>query len=145
GLAEAGAQIVVAARNREKSRAAATEIERHGGTAIAIDVDVTSEASVDAMTKATMERLGRLDILVNNAGTNIRKPVHDLTLDEWRLVLDTNLTSAFLCSRAAYPAMKRAGGGKVINIGSMMSIFGAPFAPGSTGRPRSDWCRGRDA
>src|SRR5207244_11491508 len=81
------------------------------------------------MTKATMERLGRLDILVNNAGTNIRKPVHDLTLDEWRLVLDTNLTSAFLCSRAAYPPMKRAGGGKLINIGPMISKFRAPLAP----------------
>jgi len=129
GLAAAGAQVVVAARNREKSRSAVAEIERRGGTAIALDVDVTSEASVATMTKATVERLGRLDILVNNAGTNIRKPAHDLTVDEWRYVIDTNLTSAFLCSRAAYPAMKRAGGGKVINIGSMMSIFGAPFAP----------------
>ncbi|OLB99604.1 MAG: 2-deoxy-D-gluconate 3-dehydrogenase [Candidatus Rokubacteria bacterium 13_1_40CM_68_15] len=129
GLAAAGAQIVVAARNREKSRVAVAEIERRGGTAIALDVDVTSEASVESMTKATVDRLGRLDILVNNAGTNIRKPAHDLTFDEWRHVLDTNLSSAFLCSRAAYPAMKRAGGGKVINIGSMMSIFGAPFAP----------------
>jgi len=129
GLAAAGAQVVVAARNREKSRSAVAKIERRGGTAIALDVDVTSEASVATMTKATVERLGRLDILVNNAGTNIRKPAHDLTVDEWRHVIDTNLTSAFLCSRAAYPAMKRAGGGKVINIGSMMSIFGAPFAP----------------
>src|SRR6185436_17447 len=71
----------------------------------------------------------RLDILVNNAGINIRKPVHELDLGEWREVLDTNLTSAFLCSRAAYPQLKRAGGGKIINIGSMMSIFGASFAP----------------
>ncbi len=129
GLASAGAQIVVAARNREKSRAAVAEIERRGGAAIAVEVDVSNEASVDTMTKATTDRLGRLDILVNNAGINIRKPAHDLAFDEWRRVLDTNLTSAFLCSRAAYPIMKRAGGGKVINIGSMMSIFGAPFAP----------------
>src|SRR2546427_5971865 len=92
GLAAAGAQIVVAARNREKSRAAATEIERRGGTAIAIDVDVTSEASVDAMTKATMERLGRPGIPVNNPGTNNPKPGHDLTPDEARRLLDTNLT-----------------------------------------------------
>src|SRR3989441_6562532 len=78
---------------------------------------------------ATRERFGRLDILVNNAGTNIRKPIHEYTLAEWHRVLDTNLTSAFLCSHAAYPLMKQAGGGKVINIGSMMSIFGASFAP----------------
>ncbi len=66
---------------------------------------------------------------MNNAGINIRKPVQDLALEEWHQVLDTNLTSAFLCSKAAYPAFKKAGGGKIINIGSMMSIFGASFAP----------------
>ena len=66
---------------------------------------------------------------MNNAGTNIRKPVHELALEEWHQVLDTNLTSAFLCSKAVYPAFKNAGGGKVINIGSMMSLFGASFAP----------------
>jgi 2-deoxy-D-gluconate 3-dehydrogenase len=76
-----------------------------------------------------VDRFGRLDILVNNAGMNIRKPVHELTLAEWRRVIDTNLTSAFLASRAAYPIMKKNGGGKIINIGSMMSIFGASFAP----------------
>jgi 2-dehydro-3-deoxy-D-gluconate 5-dehydrogenase len=66
---------------------------------------------------------------VNNAGINIRKPAHELSLDEWRRVLDTNLTAAFLCSKAAYPAFKALGGGKIINIGSMMSLFGASFAP----------------
>ena len=70
-----------------------------------------------------------LDILVNNAGINIRKPPHDCSLAEWESVITTNLTSAFLCSQAAHPAMKAAGGGKIINIGSMMSIFGASFAP----------------
>ena len=70
---------------------------------------------------------GRLDILVNNAGTNIRKSPQSLTLSEWTTVLDTNLTSAFVCSQAAYPHMCDAGGGKVINIGSMYSLFGAPM------------------
>jgi 2-deoxy-D-gluconate 3-dehydrogenase len=76
-----------------------------------------------------VQRCGRIDILVNNAGINVRKPAHELALDEWRSVMDTNLTSAFLCSRAVYPHLKQAGGGKIINIGSMMSIFGASFAP----------------
>jgi 2-dehydro-3-deoxy-D-gluconate 5-dehydrogenase len=129
GLAEAGARIVVAARNEEKSATAVRELAKLGGDAHAITTDVTDEAGVGRLVANTLERYGRLDILVNNAGTNVRKPVHEYTLEEWRRVLDTNLTSAFLCSRAAHPAFRRAGGGKVINIGSMLSIFGAGFAP----------------
>ena len=128
GMAAAGAAIVVAGRNREKSARAVTELEGLGAQAVAIEVDVADEASVNALILASAERWGRLDVLVNNAGTNIRKQPQDLTLDEWRRVLDTNLTSAFLASRAAYPGMKAQGGGKIINIGSMMSIFGASFA-----------------
>ena len=128
GMAAAGAAIVVAGRNREKSARAVTELEGLGAQAVAIEVDVADEASVNALILASAERWGRLDVLVNNAGTNIRKQPQDLTLDEWRRVLDTNLTSAFLASRAAYPTMKAQGGGKIINIGSMMSIFGASFA-----------------
>jgi 2-deoxy-D-gluconate 3-dehydrogenase len=80
------------------------------------------------MVEEAAQRLGRLDILVNNAGINVRKAPQDYTLEEWRLVLDTNLTSAFVASQAAYAHMKRAGGGKIVNIGSMMSLFGASFA-----------------
>ena len=74
------------------------------------------------------ERFGRLDILVNNAGTSIRKPPEAYTAAEWHAVLDTNLTGAFLCSQAVYPIMKRSGGGKIINIGSMFALFGAAYA-----------------
>jgi 2-deoxy-D-gluconate 3-dehydrogenase len=128
GLALAGARVAVAARNAEKSRAAVETLAGLGGEAIAVTVDVADEASVEAAMRTVVERLGRLDVLVNNAGINIRKPPQDYTLAEWRSVLDTNLTSAFLCSRAVYPTMKAAGGGKIVNIGSMMSIFGASFA-----------------
>jgi 2-deoxy-D-gluconate 3-dehydrogenase len=79
------------------------------------------------MVDEAAEKLGRLDILVNNAGINIRKQPQEYALEEWREVLDTNLTSAFVASQAAYLHMKRAGGGKIVNIGSMMSIFGAAF------------------
>src|SRR5215467_14026353 len=107
GLASAGARVAVAARNREKSSSAARELQALGTDAIALDVDVTRESSVAAMVGETIARWGRLDILVNNAGINIRKPANELSLDEWRKVIDTNLTSAFLCARAAYPEMKR--------------------------------------
>src|SRR2546427_12097936 len=100
GLAAAGATLAIAGRDENACRAAVDQ---------------------------AAQKLGRLDILVNNAGTNIRKAPQDYTLEEWRLVLDTNLTSAFVASQAAYPHMKRAGGGKIINIGSMMSLFGASF------------------
>jgi 2-deoxy-D-gluconate 3-dehydrogenase len=129
GLAEAGAGVVVAARNREKSARAVAELRGLGAEAEAIEVDVADEGSVEALVEATLVRFGRLDILVNNAGMNIRRPVESLKLAEWRQVIDVNLTSAFLASRACYPVMKKQGGGKVINIGSMMSIFGASFAP----------------
>ena len=129
GLAQAGAAVVVAGRNAEKSRAAVAALEGDGGQAMAVEVDVCSEASCRAMIEAARERYGRVDILINNAGTNIRKQPEAYTLEEWHLIMDTNLTSAFLCCQAAYPEMKRAGGGKIINIGSMMSIFGASFTP----------------
>jgi 2-dehydro-3-deoxy-D-gluconate 5-dehydrogenase len=129
GLAEAGAAVVVAARNREKSQRAVAELRGLGAEAEGIEVEVADEASVEALVQATVARFGRLDILVNNAGMNIRKPVESLALGEWRQVIDVNLTSAFLMSRACHPVMKKQGGGKVINIGSMMSIFGASFAP----------------
>ena len=129
GLAAAGAGIVVAARNTDKSKKAVAELEGLGVEALAVTVDVTDEAAVGGLVETTVKRFGRLDILINNAGTNIRKPAHQLSAEEWHRVIDTNLTSAFLCSRASHPAMKAAGGGKVINIGSMMSIFGASFAP----------------
>jgi 2-dehydro-3-deoxy-D-gluconate 5-dehydrogenase len=127
GLGVAGARVAIAARNQEKSRAAVETLARLGADAIAVSVDVADEASVEAAIKSVVDRLGRLDVLVNNAGINIRKQPQEYTLAEWRSVIDTNLTSAFLCSRAVYPIMKAAGGGKIINIGSMMSIFGTAF------------------
>ena len=129
GLAYAGATIVIVGRNQPKSAAATEEIKKTGGKAIAIEADVTDRNAVKDVIAGTVREFGRLDILVNNAGINIRKPPQDLAAEEWDSVISTNLTSAFLCSQAAHPAMKAAGGGKIINIGSMLSIFGASFAP----------------
>jgi 2-dehydro-3-deoxy-D-gluconate 5-dehydrogenase len=129
GLADAGADIAVVGRNEAKSDAAASDLGARGVRAMSATADVTDKAAVAAMVERVVRELGRIDILINNAGINIRKPPHALELEEWGSVIDTNLTSAFLCSKAVYPAMKAAGGGKIVNIGSMMSIFGASFAP----------------
>ena len=129
GLAEAGADIAIVGRNAEKSIAAVADIKARGVKAISVLTDVTDKSAVASMVERTLRELGRIDIFVNNAGINIRKPPHSLDIEEWNRVIATNLTSAFLCSQAVYPAMKAAGGGKIINIGSMMSIFGASFAP----------------
>ena len=129
GLADAGAAVVIVGRNAAKSNAAVADLKARGGRAISIVADVTDQAAVGATVERTKSELGCIDILVNNAGINIRKPPHALAPEEWDSVIKTNLTSAFLCSRAVHPVMKAAGGGKIINIGSMMSIFGASFAP----------------
>jgi 2-deoxy-D-gluconate 3-dehydrogenase len=129
GLAQAGASIAIVGRDEAKSKEAVAELQQRGARAISVVADVTDKAAVATMVEQTVRELGRIDALVNNAGINIRKAPQALTLEEWDSVIKTNLTSAFLCSQTVYPVMKAAGGGKIINIGSMMSIFGASFAP----------------
>jgi 2-dehydro-3-deoxy-D-gluconate 5-dehydrogenase len=125
GLAAAGAKVVLAGRDEAKAKRAVDEL---GGTATFMAADVSKQAACQALVAHAVRQFGRLDILVNNAGTSIRKRPEAFTEAEWHSVMDTNLTSAFLCAQAAFPAMKQAGGGKIINIGSMMSLFGAPYA-----------------
>jgi 2-deoxy-D-gluconate 3-dehydrogenase len=125
GLAATGASIVIAARNQTKTAQAVKELKQEFGVkAVGITLDVLDPESVRQMATKTLETFGRIDILVNNAGMNIRKLPQDYKLEEWQLILRTNLDSALLCSQAVYPAMKAGGGGKIINIGSMTSIFG---------------------
>jgi 2-deoxy-D-gluconate 3-dehydrogenase len=128
GLAGAGATVVVAARNRAKSEASVAELGRLGARSAFLPLDVADPASCRAMVDETVSRFGRLDVLVNNAGMSIRKPPEDYAVEEWQAVLDTNLTGAFVCCQAVHPTMRQNGGGKIINIGSMMAIFGAAYA-----------------
>jgi 2-dehydro-3-deoxy-D-gluconate 5-dehydrogenase len=128
GLAAAGADVVIAARNLDKSAAAAKELTRHGRRIEVLSVDVADEESCADLVKNVEMRFGRMDILINNAGINTRKPPDQLTPAEWRNVLAINLDGAFYCARAAHPLLKRRGG-KIVNIGSMLSIFGTSFAP----------------
>ncbi len=128
GLAGAGAAVAIAARNEAKTGAAVESLEATGAQALGLTADVTSEDSAREMVATVVHHFGRLDILVNNAGINIRKPPEDFTLDEWFQVLNTDLTSIFICSRAAYPEFKKAGGGKIMSTGSLGALFAAPYA-----------------
>ena len=137
GLAGAGANIVIAARSVEKTAQALENIRALGVEAHGITVDVTQEPAIQRMVTNTMDHMGSLDILVNNSGIAIRALPEDLPGVQWDSVLDVNLRSAFLASREAYTQMCRAGGGKIINVGSMYSIFGsdwgAPYAASKGG------------
>ena len=130
GLADCGSNIIIAARNSEKTEQAVEELQKsttnikiHGLT-----VDVASEDSVNEMAKKALELTPRINILVNNAGINIKKIPMELSIEEWNKVVQINLTGSFLCAKALYPNMKSSGGGKIINIGSMTSVFGVEWA-----------------
>jgi NAD(P)-dependent dehydrogenase (short-subunit alcohol dehydrogenase family) len=126
-LAAAGATVALVARDRERLELAATAIRERGGRAEVFLADVSDEASVAALGTAVAERLGeRLDILVNNAGINLRKPLVEFTLPEWRSVLDSNLTSVFLVCRQFVPRMTGRGFGRILNLTSMMSHISLP-------------------
>jgi 2-deoxy-D-gluconate 3-dehydrogenase len=120
-LGKAGAAIVIAARDADAGEQAAASL---GPRAAFIATDVTSTESCQAMVRGAETRFGRLDILVNNAGIMCASRAEDTALADWQAVLDINLTGAFLCAQAAYPAMRRQNGGKIINIGSLASLFG---------------------
>ncbi len=129
GLGAAGAQVVIVGRNAEKTKAAALELQDAlGRPALGIVADVAKKEDVAAMIASAAEKFGGVDILVNNAGVSVRKTPEELTLEEYQHVLDINLSAALFCSQKAYVEMKRRGGGKIINIASMMSIFGSGFS-----------------
>ncbi|MDB9771445.1 glucose 1-dehydrogenase [Alphaproteobacteria bacterium] len=126
-IGKAGAKIIIAGRNDDKNNESIEELKSIDVDCISLNVDVTSESSCDEMIKKSMSHFGKLNILINNAGTNIRKRPEDYELDEWKSIIDTNLISMFICSKACFPHFKSVGGGKIINIGSMHSLFGAPL------------------
>jgi 2-deoxy-D-gluconate 3-dehydrogenase len=129
GLAKAGASLLIAARNPAKNAAAVAELTALGAPCQSAEVDVADEAACRALPELAKAAFGRLDILVNNAGIARGGLPQSISLDDWNAVLQTNLTAVMLASQAAYPLMKAQGGGKVINIGSMYSVFGGPFQP----------------
>ncbi len=138
GLASAGSDIVVAARNEAKTAEAVQDIkEKFDVRVLGVNMDVSQEKSIQSRVKKALDEFGHINILVNNAGVNIRKMPQEYTVEEWDWILDINLRGAFLCAKTVYPTMKEAGGGKIINIGSMTSLFGlakvGPYACSKAG------------
>ncbi|MBI5283269.1 MAG: SDR family oxidoreductase [Candidatus Solibacter usitatus] len=122
-LARAGAAVALVGRDVEKLGAAAAEC---GERCEVFPCDVTKEEDVARLEGEVSKRLGKVRILINNAGVNLRKPVTEFTLEEWRWVMDSNLTSAFLCARAFVPHMKGGGYGRIVNMTSIMSHVSLP-------------------
>ncbi len=127
GLAKAGASVAIAARDQSKTERAVEGLSETGSDVIGLQIEVADEDSVSDAVNAAAKRFGRLDILVNNAGIAVRKQPQEYSGDDWDQVLDVNLKGTFLCARAAYPHMVEAGGGSIVNIGSMTSIFGSDW------------------
>ncbi len=125
-LAEAGATVALVSRDAEKLEEVKRAIEAAGGAGRVFVADVSQESGVLALQAAVSDSLGRVQILINNAGINIRKNLVDFSLEEWRSVLDTNLTSVFLMCRAFVPQMKGTGYGRILNMTSIMSHVSLP-------------------
>ena len=129
GLVECGATVVVTGRDEARIESAVAELQaKRDGSASGVRCDVLDPDQVKALVDETVKRHGSLDILVANAGMGLRKRPEDYTLEEYHRLVDTNMTSVFLCCQAVYPIMKAAGGGKSIITGSMATLFGHPFA-----------------
>ena len=138
-LAEAGADVALAGRTLASCQEAAAEIAAASGRRVqAFTVDVTRSDDVTRLAAEVAQGLGPIDILVNNAGNNIRGATHELSEADWDSVLDTNLKGPFLCSRAIGPEMVKRGWGRIINMGSILSVIAlpgrAPYASAKAGR-----------
>ena len=129
GLAAAGASIVIADRNGSNSQDARRELEAEGRKALSVTVDVTDKAQVDSMVAAALKEFGRIDILINNAGIGLGGPPETLSLEDWQKTIDVNLTAPFVCAQAVYPSLKKQGGGKIINISSILGNLATPPGP----------------
>jgi len=130
GLAGAGASVAIAARNTAKTEETVAELVKDFGiSALGLTVDMRNPSEIEEMVTRVRDHFGRLDIVVANAGIGFHKPPNELSIKEWDENIETNLRHTFVVSKAAYPHLVKAGGGKIITIGSMTSIFGIAFLP----------------
>lgn len=123
-LARAGADLVLTSRNRETLRDMEKEVKSLGRRSVSLELDVRNYESIQKMASDALEAFGQIHILVNNAGCNVRKPAVDITWDDWNLVLDTNLRGSFFVAQSVARGMIEHGYGRIINIGSVTSVFG---------------------
>jgi NAD(P)-dependent dehydrogenase (short-subunit alcohol dehydrogenase family) len=129
-LARAGADLVLTSRNRETLMAFEAQVKALGRRAVCLELDVRNQASIQMMVRQAEASFGQIHILVNNAGCNVRKPALEVTWDDWNLVLETNLRGSFFVAQAVARGMISHGYGRIINIGSVTSVFGyAGLAP----------------
>jgi NAD(P)-dependent dehydrogenase (short-subunit alcohol dehydrogenase family) len=129
-LAKAGGDLIVTSRRKDDLRPFVSEIEALGRRAVPLELDVRDEHSIQAMAVAAEASFGHIDILVNNAGCNVRKPAFDVTWEDWNLILETNLRGSFFVAQQIAKGMAKRGYGRIINIGSVTSVFGyAGLAP----------------
>ena len=127
GLAEHGVNVAAADVDLERAEAAAREIEGHGVGSVALGVDVTSEASVRSLAAGVLAAFPCVDILVNAAGITVRKRAEDVSVEEWRRIIDVNTTGSFICCKVFGAEMARTGGGSIINLSSVRGRYGARF------------------
>jgi NAD(P)-dependent dehydrogenase (short-subunit alcohol dehydrogenase family) len=125
-LGQAGAQLALVSRDLDKLREVAAQARAGGSTAEVFRADVGDEPQVQQLARDVLARFGAAHILVNNAGINLRQPTTEFTLEDWYRVMDTNLTGPFLLCRALVPQMKGLGGGRILNLTSIMSHVGLP-------------------
>ena len=123
-LARAGADLVLTSRHRETLRDMEAEVKSLGRRSVSLELDVRDYDSIQKMAADALEAFGQVHILVNNAGCNVRKPAVDVTWDDWNLVLDTNLRGSFFVAQAVARGMIEHGYGRIVNIGSVTSVFG---------------------
>ena len=128
-LADNGAQVFILDLHAEQGQATADAICEKGGKAWFFKMDVTSEADWKAVVDFALEKTGRLDVVVNNAGINIRKPVEEMTIDEWCTMMKVNTGSVFLGCKYAIPVMRKQGGGSFINTSSVCGLIGHKYTP----------------
>ncbi len=151
GFAREGSHLILASRNQANLEETAKEISSSGVKVLVVPTDVTNEGEVKTLFARTMQEFGRIDILINNSGAFDGGPIEDLTLETWQKILGVNLTGPFLCAREAMPIMKKQGGGRIINIGSISAQMCRPNAApynttkhGLVGLTKSIALEGRD-